>query len=333
MNPAPSTALHSLAGAELSIIIVNWNSVDYLRNCLASIYEHTQGLDYEIVVVDNASPELGVDRLKDEFPEIILIKSPENLGFARANNLGVKHSSGRRLLFLNPDTELVEPAIQTVLRHMESLPNAGIVGCKLLNSDRSTQTSCIQKFPTILNQLADFQYLQDRWPQCGLWDLGPLFANGCEPRPVEMISGACMLMSRQVFEQIGSFSEEYFMYAEDLDLCYRANRAGLVNYFIGEATVIHHGGKSSAKQSVSEWATRMKFQAILQFCRKTRGRTYGSMFRVAIGLAAMLRLVAIMAAIPFVGAAKFRSAVTKWQAILKWALGADGPPLTPAANH
>src|SRR5580658_7865351 len=136
---------------ELSIVCVNWNSVAYLRECIASIYDQTQGIDLEIIVVDNASPEGGVEALKDQFQEVRIVQSRENLGFARANNLGYQHSSGKHLLFLNPDTRLAGPAINILLAHMKEIADAGIVGCKLLNSDCSVQTESIQRFPRILN--------------------------------------------------------------------------------------------------------------------------------------------------------------------------------------
>ena len=117
---------------ELSIIFVNWNSTDYLRDCIASIFEYTRGISFEIVVVDNASPSGDADMLAEQFPEITLIKSSQNLGFAGANNLGYRRSSGECLLFLNPDTKLMSAALPVMLRRLQSLPDAGIVGCQVL---------------------------------------------------------------------------------------------------------------------------------------------------------------------------------------------------------
>src|SRR5450631_882710 len=136
---------------DLSIIIVNWNSADFLLDCVTSIRKHTQNITYETIVVDNASAKEDVDKLSQYLPDIHLIASPENLGFAGANNLGFKHATGEYVVFLNPDTKLVGPAINTMVERMKSLPDAGIVGCKLLNTDLSVQLSSIQKFPTILN--------------------------------------------------------------------------------------------------------------------------------------------------------------------------------------
>src|ERR1700677_4776848 len=145
---------------ELSIICVNWNSLEYLRECVRSVYAETKGIDFEIIVVDNASPEGGIDTLRDEFPQIKVVKSPDNLGFARATKLGFQDSSGQYVLLLNPDTRLAGPAINQLLNAIKSLPDAGIVGGKLLNSDLSVQTQAIQKFPTILNQLLNIEALR-----------------------------------------------------------------------------------------------------------------------------------------------------------------------------
>lgn len=302
---------------EVSIIYVNWNSVAYLRDSIRSVYDRTHDIQFEIIVVDNASPAEDVGVLSQEFPQITLIKSDKNLGFAGANNLGYRHSSGQYILFLNPDTKLTSPAINLMAKRLESLSGAGIVGCKLLNGDLSVQTSCIQKFPTILNQILDTDYLRDRWPSSRLWGIAPLFSDNSEPAKVEVVSGACLMIKRGVFEKVGFFSEDYFMYAEDLDLCYKVDRAGFVNYYVGEAMVVHYGGKSSAPQ----WATVMKWKAVLRFCRKTRGYFYGFLFRVAMILVAMGRL-AIIGILSIFGRPLTKeqdrySVSAKWGAILK----------------
>jgi len=276
---------------DLSIIYVNWNSLDYLRESIASVIEQTHSVAYEIIVVDNASPEPGVDLLKQTFPDVKIIHSENNLGFAGANNLGFRHSTGEFVLFLNPDTKLMAPSIDLLIARHKSLPDAGIVGCKLLNTDLSVQLSSIQTYPTILNQAMDAEYLRLRWPECPLWKIAPLFSDKVSLMKVEIIPGACMLLRRSVFEQIGLFSEEYFMYAEDLDLNYKVKAAGLTNYYVGETAIIHHGGTSSSRQRVSHWATIMKYRAMVQLFRKTRGGVYALGYRLAMGAVATGRLM------------------------------------------
>jgi GT2 family glycosyltransferase len=310
---------------DLSIICINWNSVEYLRDCIASIYEYTHGISFEVIVIDNASPKGGVEILKEQFPGIILIKSNKNLGFSGGNNLAFRHSSGTHVLFLNPDTLLIGPALNTMLDHLKALPDAGMTGCKLLNSDLSIQTSCIQKFPTILNQLTDIESIRLRWPRCSLWQIDVLFSENPKPTVVEVVSGACMMLRRDVFEQAGLFSEEYFMYAEDIDLSHKIMRAGWKTYYVGDAVVIHHGGQSSKQHVVSQWATVMKFRAMTQFCAKTRGKAYAAIFRAAMGCAAIGRLltISILAVFGSKIVKNNASAKAKWMAILGWSTGFD----------
>ena len=311
---------------DLSIIYVNWNSVDFLRDSIASVYKHTHDVSFEIVVVDNASPERGVESLKQQFPEITLIQSEKNLGFAGANNVGFRSSKGNYVLLLNPDTELVEPSLDQLVAAIQSLPDAGVVGCKLLNTDRSVQLSSIQRFPNILNQALDAEYLRLRWPHCRLWAIDALFAP-VQVMPVDVIPGACMLLRRQVFEEIGLMTEDYFMYAEDIDLNYKTARAGHKNYYVGTTAIIHHGGRSSAKQSVSNWATIMKYRAMVKLFGRFRGPLYAFGYRSAMGAVALARLTLLALATP-VGwvtgrAGRLHEAFSKWKAVLGWALGAS----------
>ena len=324
-SPVGAPAALETAPVNLSIIYVNWNSVEFLRRSIASVYRHTKDTSFEIIVVDNASPEIGIDSVKQQFPQILLLKSPSNLGFAGGNNLGFRHSRGDYLLLLNPDTELCEPSIDVLMQRILRLPDAGIVGCKLLNSDGSVQLSSIQKFPTILNQALDAEYLQLRWPRCPLWQTASLFAAGAGLIRAEAISGACMLLRRHVFEQVGLMSEDYFMYAEDIDLSYKVRRAGFVNYYVGQTAILHHGGRSSAKQSVSNWATIMKYRAMVKLFQNTRGRFYAGAYRAAMGSVAAGRLILLAVAVPFSRVfeqhERVKLAFSKWKAVLGWAVG------------
>jgi GT2 family glycosyltransferase len=301
---------------DVSIIYVNWKSEDYIKESIESVYDHTHGLQFEIIVVDNASPSGRVEVLKEFFPQITLIKSDKNLGFAGANNLGFHGSSGKYILFLNPDTKLMNPAINVLAQYLRDLPDAGILGCKLLDAELLVRTDSIQTFPTILNQVLDANCLRDRWPDNRLWGIGPLYSESKEPAKVEVISGACLMIRRAAFEKVGMFSEEYFMYAEDLDLCYKVAHGGYVNYYTGEGRVIHYGGKSSEPEP----ATRMKWTAIPRFCDKHYGRLYGLAFRLALAAAAACRLAALEIACEFGDRfgkqADLHWALRKWRTIL-----------------
>jgi GT2 family glycosyltransferase len=309
---------------DLSIIIVNWNSKDYLQKCIASIVSWTSGVDYEIVVIDNASFD-GVDKmLKRYYPQVQFIQSDKNLGFAKTNNAAFSASKGSYILCLNPDTELIGPAINILLDCIRMLPNAGAIGCKLLNADGSVQTSCIQAFPTIINQLFDSEFFRALFPKSPLWGMASLFNSKDEPAEVDVISGACLMLRRSVFEEVGHFSEDYFMYAEDLDICYKIKQAGYTNYYIPSASVIHYGGGSTEKRP-SDFSVVMMRESVWRFIKKFRGKNYGLAYRASMAISALGRLFLMIALLPlqyFGKSGPARNAtITKWWAILVWSLG------------
>ena len=309
---------------DLSIIIVNWNSKDYLDNCIASILANTQGIKFEILVIDAASFDGCDAMLRQNYPQVRFIQSGKNLGFAKANNAAFTASRGRHLLFLNPDTELVSPAINTMYDCLSRLPNAGAVGCKLLNADRTVQTSCIKSFPTISNQFLNSEVLRALWPKSPLWGMAALFGTGNEPEQVDAVSGACLLLKRSVFETVGLFSEEYFMYAEDVDLCYKIRQAGYKNLYVPHATVIHFG-RGSAQKTSSDFSEIMMRESNLRFLRKTRGKFYALGYRGTTLLCAIARIVLVTillrGRLVRQGGDTWKASLRKWRALLAWSLG------------
>jgi GT2 family glycosyltransferase len=310
---------------DISIIIVNWNSADYTTACIASIRAMLQDRQYEIVVVDNASTDDSVEVLQHA-ADIQLIISPANLGFAQANNVGFRKSSGGVLLFLNPDTCVQRQAISRMYSALLSSPDFGIVGCRLLNSDLSLQTSCVQAFPTILNQLTDVEALKVRFPHVRMWGMSALFQDQSGPVPVEAVSGACLMIRRDVFEKVDLFSTDYFMYCEDVDLCYKVAQAGLQVVYVADASVIHHGGQSSKKAKESSFGDVMIREAISRFLAKNRGALYARMFSHSILLAAVVRLLLLRISPHFLVAGEqdhVFAAQRKWKSLLRWSLGRE----------
>lgn len=309
---------------ELSIIIVNWNSKDYLKKCIASIMGSKSEIKLEIVVIDGGSFDGSGEMLKECYPQVKFIQSDKNVGFAKANNIAFKASNGSHVLFLNPDTEVVVSAIDILLEQMQKLPKAGAIGCKLLNADGSVQTSCIQSFPTILNQLLNSEFLRTLFPKSRLWGMASLFVASNGPAEVEVISGACIMMRRSLFEQIGQFSEDYFMYAEDLDLCYKVRQAGYKNYYVPNATVFHFGG-GSTQQRPSDFAVVMMRASVWRFLRKTQGEMYGSGYRCSMLISAIGRIVCLLVLLPLylvLGClASWKASARKWWAISVWSMG------------
>lgn len=315
---------------DVSIIIVNWNSTDYLRACVDSIYGNASDLTLEVIVVDNGSSDNSLASLLEQYPAIISCKLPENVGFSKANNAGYRVSQGKTLLFLNPDTKIVGNAIQEMSECLWSIPEAGLVGCKLLNDDLSIQTSSIQRFPTILNQALDIDILKRASERAKLWGMYPLFQTMSTPTEVEVISGACLMIRRDAFVGAGLFSTDYFMYAEDVDLCFEIRRIGRKSYYVPSATVIHYGGGSSGKRQGGKWAAIMQRKSLLHFCIKTHGRYYGRLYRVTVALAASIRIallgVAYLISFPTQIRHEVGGSCVKWCAILRWSLCNSASP-------
>lgn len=305
---------------DLSIVIVNWNSREHLRRCLASIQLHVPTIAHEIIVIDSGSFDGTDAMLREKYPDVRFIQSATNLGFARANNRAAAHACGEFLLFLNPDTEVVGSAIDTLYAAFKTLPDAGVVGGTLLNADGTVQSSCIQSLPTLLNQLLDSEVLRARWPRSRLWGVAALYDASDGPREVEAISGACLMVRRKTFEELGRFSEDYFMYAEDMDLSYTARRAGYRNYYVAAARVVHYGGGSSG-DAASLFSAVMLPEALSRFFAKMHGNAYALAYRLTLLMSACVRLgVLKLARLVIHDREKSEASYQKWLSVLRWTL-------------
>jgi GT2 family glycosyltransferase len=310
---------------DLSIIIVNWNSADFLKVCLQSIYREARDLSLEVIVVDNASYDGSEAMIAERFPRVRYIQSSENLGFSRANNLGFQNSTGRILFFLNPDTKIEGQALRQMVSTFDSLPETGALGCRLRNGDGTLQTSCVQSLPTVLNQFLDSEELRARFPLASLWGIAALYQPGTEPRPVEMISGAALMVRRDVFQKVGQFTADYFMYAEDADLCCKIGAAGFKLYYLPDAQIIHYGGQSSKRRGESEFSALLMQESICLYFNKTAGPFRAWLYRVSRLVAGGIRLT-ILAVLRLVHRSGDRNiilknATRKWATVFRWSLG------------
>jgi GT2 family glycosyltransferase len=308
--------------ARISILIVNWRSKDYLRRCLQTVRETAQDLVGQIVVVDGGSFDGCGEMLAAEFPYVEFIQSPDNVGFGRSNNLGFARVNQPVLLLLNPDTELKPGALARLLEVLESRPDAGIVSPRLLNTDGSLQKSSVMAFLTPVNQALRSELLMRLWPKSRLWGAGEAYF-ATEPVPVEAVSGACMLMRTDLFRQLNGFRPEYFMYAEDMDLCLRAHRLGLRNYHVPAAEVIHHGGGSSRTQ-VSQFSTVMMRVANETYMRLNHGRATALLYRVLQAISASIRLMLVLPSYILSRSgqrALVKVTLLRWWIVLKWSFG------------
>lgn len=310
---------------EISVIIINYCSAAFTRACLRSIYAHGTTQNVEVVVIDNATYDGCAEMMHAEYPQATFIQSEQNLGFAGANNLGISVSHGSHLMFLNPDTEIQGDAIGRLFEVLTTMPDAGMVGAKLLNSDLSVQTTSITAFPSILNQILGSEYLRQKFPSSSLWGMKPLFENRSEPAVVDAISGACMMARRDLIEQIQGFTTDYFMYAEDLDLCVKVSKAGWKIYYVPDAVIVHHGGQSSGARSESNYADLMIRDSMFQFMAVHRGLWYARLYRTATVLAATSRLALLSVVLPLAMLSSKRARIVqawkKWAAIIGWGAG------------
>ena len=306
---------------DLSIVIINWNSLEFTRQCVASIVENVSGLEYEIIVVDNASPD-GSGRLIESLSlPMKVVHAPRNLGFSRGNNLGVDHSSGKIILFLNPDTIVQGTAIQEMTAALRDAKDLGVIGCTLLNRDLSIQMTCIQRFPTISNQLFGIDWLK-RWrPGLSIFGMRELFSSrDSSVAEVEVVSGACLMVKRSVFESVGRFSTDYFMYAEEADLCYKVLKAGWKVGYIRDAQIVHFGGQSTGKREDGFADIAMR-ESLFKFFKKFRGAPYALLYRAALLLGAVARIALALPLLAFPVRHKDALRVLrKWTRISAWSL-------------
>jgi GT2 family glycosyltransferase len=318
---------------DLSVIIVNWNSISFTMPCIASIQATTHKLDYEVIVVDNASHDNAGSILSETFPSVRFIGSNRNLGFAGANNLGAEYSLGRNLLFLNPDTLVLDSAIDTMVARLDSAAEIGALGCRILNGDLTLQITCVQVFPTIANQLLGLDWLKRRWPSIPIWGIRAVVSENSAMHEVEVVSGACLMVKRQVFEKVGRFSTEYFMYAEEADLCQQIRRHGWKVCHTADVQVIHFGGQST-KIRENGFVDTMMRESVFKLLRKFRGSTYAQIYRRSLLVSALVRLLLLLPMLALPNGLFDREAVLrafkKWRNIAAWSSSLRQP--NTAAN-
>ncbi len=251
----------------LSIIIVNYNVKEYLKNLINSIQKAAQDLSVEIIVIDNASSDGSVEEIGNLFPEVRLIPSDKNLGFGKANNLGLEMSTGKYILLLNPDTIVKENTFTELIKFLENNPEAGMLGCKVLNPDGTLQLPCRRSFPTPWVSFTKITGLSSLFPKSRFFAKYNLtYLNENEVNEVDAISGAFMFLRREVYEKIGGFDPQFFMYGEDLDLCFRTQKSGYKVFYVPHTEIIHYKGESTRRSNLDE--TRVFYDAMSLFVKK-----------------------------------------------------------------
>jgi GT2 family glycosyltransferase len=276
---------------DVSVIIVNWNTVGILRDCLRSVFAETTGINFEVIVVDNASSDGSVDMIRQEYGQVILIANTENRGFAVANNQGMAIANGRYLLLLNSDTIVLNGAIQKTLACAEKWPDTAVVGCRILNPDRTLQNSCFM-FPSLLNGFLFSTTLYRLFPKSRFFGREQMtwWARD-DTREVDVVTGCYMLVRRQSVEDVGMMDDGFFMYAEETDWCYRFKSKGWRNRFTPDAEIIHLGGASAPKLSARR--AQITNASFVRYMRKhwSKPRAWAGIYLIALFYATRLAML------------------------------------------
>lgn len=251
---------------DISIVIVNWNTKDLLRDCLKSVYQTVKDVKFEVIVVDNASNDGSVAMVTEEFTDVVIIENSENRGFGAANNQAFAVMKGRYALLLNTDAVLTENAVHELFTFMENHEEAAMAGGQLLDRDGSRQNS-IANFPTIFTLLFNISFLEYLFPR----KYPSKRYKHEKPLAVESVIGACVMVRKKAMDEVGVFDERYFFFFEETDWALQMRVAGWRVYHVPSAMIYHLQGKSigtNIRSRIEFYRSRYRFFA------KWRGRVY-----------------------------------------------------------
>lgn len=236
---------------DLSIVIVSYNTVDLLRDCLNSIYKTTKKIKYDIWVVDNQSKDGSPDMVAAEFPEVNLIRNPINGGFSQANNLAIEQcKNSKYILLLNPDTVVLDGTLENCVKKMNEDEKIGALGCKVVLESGKLDRACKRGFPSPWNSLCYFLKLDKLFPgNKKFGGYNATYIHEDEESEIECLVGAFMMVRQEAITKVGMLDDTFFMYGEDIDWCYRIKEAGFKNYYYPKEKIMHYKGESSKKQS------------------------------------------------------------------------------------
>ncbi|MES2430315.1 MAG: glycosyltransferase family 2 protein [Bacteroidota bacterium] len=275
---------------QLSVIIVNYNVKEFLEKCLISVLQASKNIQTEIFVVDNNSTDGSKDFFSGKFREVQFVWNKENVGFAKANNIAVTKAAGKYILFLNPDTIVSEDCFEKCLSHIEDQIITGALGVKMFDGNGNYLKESKRGKPTLWNTFCKMSGLTSIFPRSKTFAgyyLGHLDEN--ENNEVDVLSGAYMLVRKDVIDTVGSFDEQFFMYGEDIDLSYRIQQAGFNNYYFAGTSIIHFKGESTKKGDLNY--VKNFYGAMGIFVKKHYGASEHKVFTTFIQLAIWLRSI------------------------------------------
>jgi hypothetical protein len=264
---------------KISIIIVSWNCKDYIDECLYSLKINNNNKENsEIIVIDNNSSDDSINLIQNKYPEVKLIKNTRNLGFSKANNQGIKQASGEYILLLNPDTKIFSNTIDELAQELMNNKKYGAVGPMIKGQDGKIQLTCARNYPSLLTELFWLSTLSRRFPKNKI--IGNYLMSYWDhesSREVACLSGACILVKAEILKNLKGFDEDYYMYGEDVDLCYRIKQQGSLIFYNARSKIYHYGGASS--EAIANKAVIYDRSSIQLFFRKHFGLVYALLYR------------------------------------------------------
>lgn len=267
---------------QLSVVILNYNVRYFLEACLVSVQKATQNIAAEIIVVDNNSNDESCKMIKDRFPEIYLIENNENVGFPKGNNIGVEKAKGDYICILNPDTIVAEDTFTKILQFAEKQTNLGIIGCKMIDGSGAFLPESKRGVPTPWVAFTKVSGLYKYFPKSPLFN--QYYAQNIpqsSTQKVAVLTGAFMILKRQLYQDVGGFDEACFMYSDDVDLSYTVTKKGLNNYYFANTTILHYKGESTQKDVL--YMKRFQ-EAMTFFYKKHFNQSYLFTFFMKIGI-------------------------------------------------
>ena len=307
---------------DLTICIVNWNTRDILRKCLQSIYTYSEDLAIEIIIVDNASTDGTVGQFKSEYPDVLIIENKNNIGFGRANNQAIHQSRGKYILLLNPDIILIEPCLTEMINFLKNHSKVGCVGTKLINTDNRIQKSYFKTFPTPFNQFKEGMLL-NRLKNI----ISPKDKDTQNRFEVAWLVGACMMFKSELLKTLRGFDEQYFMFGEDVDLCYQLKKIGFKIYYLNDIKMLHHHAVSSKQQVKRYFSAVLQKESRYKFMKKNYGNSKAVFFRLGWFFSGLMRVILLIPTLFLSFIIRMKKATTiffiteKYTRIITWALG------------
>lgn len=313
---------------DLTIVIVNWNGGDLLRNCLASVVPARKHLRVQVIVVDNASRDGSREMAEREFPDVQVVNSGANLGFGKANNFARPWVKSDLVLFLNPDAVLSEDSLVPMVDFIRQHPDVSALGCKMRSPDGVVQEQGLQYFPSPWTEFLSLLLLSTSTRRRFKHLLPCLDPN--QSGYVTKLYGGCLLCRKPTLDRVGWFDERYFMYAEDVDLCRAISDHGGKLYYLSDAEIVHAGGGSSGK-APSDFSILMKSESIAKLMKKYYGTPGALLYRAGTlgGSAARLVVLVVLRGLSLASRANktidFPSAFFKYRTLILWATGLRRP--------